>query len=576
MSCSRAIATWALLSVILSVGAAAQADDAAKVTYDDHVKPILREHCFTCHNQGNAKSDLSLDSYAGIMKGGASGEVVLGGDPDSSRLWALVSHAEEPKMPPMQDKLAMAKLDVIKAWIVGGALENSGSVAKKSNKPKMDLGMSAGAARPAGPPILPEGLSRQPFFYTPRARALTALAASPWAPLVAVAGHKQIALYHTDNGQLLGILPFPEGVPHILRFSRSGALLLAGGGHGGQSGKVVVFDVKSGDRVFEVGDELDVVLAADINEDHTRIALGGPNRVVRVFDTADGSLVTEIRKHNEWVTCIEYSPDGVLLATGDRNGDLYVWEAETAREYQALKGHSAAMTAVSWRDDSNVLASASEDGTLRLWEMQNGQQVKSWNAHGGGASFVSFAHDGRLTSAGRDRQVKLWDQNGAQQQAFEAFADLALRSVFTHDGARVIGGDWTGQVRVWNVSDQKQALALAMNPPTLEMIAQQAASDAAQAQAEAEKAAAELAAVEQSFVQADAAAKAAAAALAQAQAALELANAERAKVEQAKATVAQNVAAKNEAAKAAAERAVSAKAEAEALKSAPQTAQAGT
>ena len=52
------------------------------------------------------------------------------GDPDSSRLWALVSHAEEPKMPPKQDKLPAAKLDVIKAWIAGGALENTGSVAK--------------------------------------------------------------------------------------------------------------------------------------------------------------------------------------------------------------------------------------------------------------------------------------------------------------------------------------------------------------------------------------------------------------------------------------------------------------
>ena len=35
----------------------------------------------------------------------------------------------------MQDKLPEAKLDTIKNWIVGGALENNGSVAKVKKKP---------------------------------------------------------------------------------------------------------------------------------------------------------------------------------------------------------------------------------------------------------------------------------------------------------------------------------------------------------------------------------------------------------------------------------------------------------
>ena len=187
---------------------------------------------------------------------------------------------------------------------------------------------------------MPEKLSRQPVVYTPRAGAVTAIATSPWAPLVAVAGQKQILLYNTDTPQLLGVLPFPEGMPHVLKFSRYGALLLAGGGRGGQAGKVVVFDVRTGQRVIEVGDELDAVLAADINDDHTPIALGGPHRVVRIYSVADGSVVHEIRKHTDWICSLEFSPDGVLLATADRSGGMFVWEAETAREFQNLKGHT--------------------------------------------------------------------------------------------------------------------------------------------------------------------------------------------------------------------------------------------
>ena len=108
---------------------------AAKITYDEHVRPIFREHCFSCHNQDTKKSDLSLAAFAGLMQGGSTGQVIAPGDPSGSRLWSLVSHAEEPKMPPNQDKLPAAKLETIKAWIAGGALENNGSVAKIKKQP---------------------------------------------------------------------------------------------------------------------------------------------------------------------------------------------------------------------------------------------------------------------------------------------------------------------------------------------------------------------------------------------------------------------------------------------------------
>ncbi len=495
-----------LLSAVLLLAAPpvvrnALADDAAappaaKITYDEHVRPILRQHCFTCHNQDTKKSDLALDSFAGAMRGGAGGEVVLAGDLDNSRLWDLVTHTGEPKMPPEQDKLADAKLQTIRAWIVGGALENAGSTAKPAKKPAIDLAASAGSAKPAGPPIMPEGLWRQPVVSTARSGAVTALAASPWAPLVAVAGQKQVLLYHSDSGDLLGALPFPEGLPYVLKFSRSGSLLLAGGGQGARQGKVVVFDVKTGNRVFEVGDELDAVLAADINENHTRIALGGPGKVVRIFSTADGSVLQEIRKHTDWIYALEFSPDGVLLATADRSGGVFVWESQTGREYQNLQGHKGAVTDVSWRLDSNLLATASEDGTIKLWELENGGQVKNWNAHAGGVSAVRFAPDGRLTSTGRDRIAKLWDAGGGQVRAFEALGDIALRVAFTHDGGRVVAGDWLGDVRMWQAADGVLAARLSTNPPTLEKLIEIESAKSATATAALQQATAELAAAQ--------------------------------------------------------------------------------
>jgi WD40 repeat protein len=470
------------------------AEQPAKITYQEHIQPIFRENCYFCHNQDDAKSDLALDSFGRLTAGGAGGAVLVPGDPEASRLWKLVSHEEAPEMPPEEDKLDDASLELIKNWIAGGALENADSKPNVPERPMVDPTIAASAAGPAGAAVMPEGLSRQTPVFTKRGSGLTAVATSPWAPLVAIAGQQQIVLYHAETGELVGILPFGEGITHVLRFSRNGALLLAGGGHAAKAGQVVVFDVKTGRRVIEVGDELDAVLAADINEDHTLIALGGPSRVVRTYSTADGSLVHEIRKHNDWITSLEFSPDGVLLATGDRSGGLQVWEAENARAYLDLKGHSGAITAVSWRLDSNVLASSSEDGTVRLWATEGGAQNKSWGGHSGGTASVRFNRDGLLTTAGRDKQVKTWDQNGTQIRALEPFDDLALAATFTYDGRRVIGGDWNGDVRMWNAEDGALVAHLRMNPLTLQMVAELAATEAAEAAAAVEKLAVELAA----------------------------------------------------------------------------------
>ncbi len=475
-------------SVVASFTATARADDKkpAKITYDEHVQPIFREHCFACHNQDKARGGLLLHTYTGAMAGGASGAVLKPGDPDSSRLLNLVSHKEEPHMPPKSPMIAAEKIETIRKWLAGGALENSGSKATIAVKPKVEIALaSANKGKPSGPPPMPGNkLNLEPLVRATRANAVTALASSPWAPVFAVAGQKQIALYNSDTLDLLGILPFPEGVPYILKFSRNGSLLLAGGGKGARSGRVVVWNVTTGERVFEVGDETDAVLAADISSDQTQIALGGPSRVIRVYSTRDGKLLREIRKHTDWVTALEFSPDAVFLASGDRSGGLYVWEAFTGREYLTLRNHTAYITCLSWRIDSNMLASASEDTTIRLWEMENGGNIKGWGAHGGGALSVQFGKDGRLISCGRDRVAKLWKPDGAIERQFEALPDLALRVAFAHDEKRVIAGDWSGSVRVWNAADGKAIGTLSSNPPTLaermELVVKQLAAEKAE------------------------------------------------------------------------------------------------
>jgi WD40 repeat protein len=422
------------------------------------------------------------------MAGGSSGPVLEGGDPDASYLFNLVNHDSEPKMPPNSDKLPQNELDIIRKWIEGGLLEKSDSVAMVK-KTKTLAKIEVSGTRPEHV-AMPAQYFGEPKVVTPSANAVTALAVSPWAPLAAVSGHHQIAVWNTATLELLGVLDYPEGQPHILKFSRNGSLLLAGGGHGGASGKVVVFDIATGERQIEVGDEYDIVLGADISPDQTQVALGGPKKVLRVYSTATGEVLYEMTKHTDWVTAVEYSPDGVLLASGDRSNGLFIWESFTGREFYSLTGHQGAINDLSWRPDSNALISGSEDNTIRLWEVVNGTQVKSWNAHGGVES-VEYVRDGRIVSTGRDRIVRLWNGDGAQVREFSGMTDVGLEVAFDAENERVLGGDWAGVVRVWNAADGTELgqLTTSPRPATERLVSVQQEISQADAQAQASAAA---------------------------------------------------------------------------------------
>jgi predicted nucleic acid-binding Zn-ribbon protein len=402
------------------------------------------------------------------MAGGSSGEVLIAGDLDSSRLYALTAHKEQPVMPPMQDKIAQAKLDLLKTWIEQGMPENSGSAIRKPMANVAAISVAA-AGRPEGPPPMPATILKQTPLFTPKASSISALGAAPWSPLIAVAGQNQVSLYHSQSGQLMGILPFPEGEPQSITFSRDGKLILIGGGKHSVNGFAVLCDIATGNRIAKVGDELDIVMAADISDDNRLIALAGPQKMLRVYETLTGELRWEQKKHTDWIYAVRFSPDGLLLATADRAAGLVIWEATTGKMYADLQGHKNEIRSIAWRPDSGAVVSASLDGTLKMWDMNESKLIKSWDAHPGGAAAIAIANDGVMVSTGKDNKVKVWDAGGNAAGEMPALVEAGQEVAITVDSQHVAAGDWAGNVRVWlraNPTDEKQ---FAANPVTIEM-----------------------------------------------------------------------------------------------------------
>src|SRR5262245_6045773 len=185
--------TYLLLALLVATGATAADKPKAKedktkkrLTYDEHVLPILKDKCVNCHNNDRKRGGLVLDNYTKLMQGGSSGVSVKAGDPDNSLLYALMTHAKEPVMPPKQPKLAKESLDTVYKWIAAGAPENAGSKVVIPDKPGVDFTLPKVAkGKPAVPPMPPATLRLEPVVVAARDTAVTAMAASPWAPLVA-------------------------------------------------------------------------------------------------------------------------------------------------------------------------------------------------------------------------------------------------------------------------------------------------------------------------------------------------------------------------------------------------------
>lgn len=434
-------------------------------TFVDNALPVLRQRCGSCHNPDKKTAGLDVTSYAAILRGGGSGEVITPGDAAGSHLFRVANHDDEPKMPPDAPPIPEAERQVLKSWIDGGVLETKGSVAVAPKR--VEVAMAAPATeRPAVPPM-PGRLPLETGVKTAKPDSSTSLATSPWSPLVAVCGQKQVLLYRTDTLDLVGVLPFPEGRPHVVRFSAGGGLIVAGGGVGGQSGRVAVWNLRNGRRLCTLGDELDIVLAADVSPDQRLVALGGPQKVARIWSIETGAKLHDLGKHTDWILATAFSPDGALLVTADRAGNVFAWESATGRDFLTIPAHPAAVTSLAWRGDSNVLATGCDDGQIRLWEPENGTLVKAWPAHGGGVAAIDFTRDGRLVSVGRDKTPKLWKADFSQERALAPGADVGLSVAACDETGRILVGDWTGELSAYAAADGGRVGMLDPNPAPL-------------------------------------------------------------------------------------------------------------
>jgi Protein of unknown function (DUF1553)/Protein of unknown function (DUF1549)/Planctomycete cytochrome C len=94
---------------------------ANDVRFNEHIRPILTEHCFPCHgpDEANREAELRLDEEAA-----AKLNAIVPNDPDRSELFRRMTSSEpDERMPPPDSgkSLTNGQIELMRQWILQGA-----------------------------------------------------------------------------------------------------------------------------------------------------------------------------------------------------------------------------------------------------------------------------------------------------------------------------------------------------------------------------------------------------------------------------------------------------------------------
>ncbi|HRE79470.1 MAG TPA: DUF1549 domain-containing protein, partial [Opitutaceae bacterium] len=126
-----------------------------KITFNQHIRPILSDNCFACHGTDAAhrKGELRLDTADGAMGTSKSGATaIIPGDLDASELWQrIISPHEDEVMPPPESHkqpLTSDQRELIRRWIEQGAAYQRHWAYEPVSRPEPPSALAGGSSHP--------------------------------------------------------------------------------------------------------------------------------------------------------------------------------------------------------------------------------------------------------------------------------------------------------------------------------------------------------------------------------------------------------------------------------------------
>lgn len=169
--------------------------------------------------------------------------------------------------------------------------------------------------------------------------------------------------------------------------------------------RVNVWDIETGEVLKTFKRE--GIIGAKFTPDGNRLATTTWSGILELWDLATGDKIFETTPHSNFVWSIEFSKDGKRILTTGRDRIAKILDAETGEEIRSFTGHEGTIFRAVFSPDEKTIATSSCDKTAKLWDVESGSELLTLHGATKCLYWVDFSLDGkRLITSSDDGGVR--------------------------------------------------------------------------------------------------------------------------------------------------------------------------
>ncbi|KAL8842858.1 MAG: hypothetical protein Q9205_001246 [Flavoplaca limonia] len=193
------------------------------------------------------------------------------------------------------------------------------------------------------------------------------------------------------------------------------------------------------------------------------LCTAGYDHTIRFWEALSGICSRTIQHPDSQVNRLCISPDKRwLAAAGNQNVKLYDIRSSNPNHVLAFEGHTANITGVAFHCEGKWMVTSSEDGTVKIWDTRTATIQRNYHHNHPVNDVVIHPNQGELIACDRGGDVRVWDlgENKCTHQLIPE-EDVSVASVtVASDGSLLCAGNNLGNVYLWQMKQNRDVTSL--------------------------------------------------------------------------------------------------------------------